>query len=90
MRNHLSHLGIAVLTAALGVACTGGNDRVNNPRHEQSGGTRGVNERISLQGCIQEAPGSNQFVLRDVVEVAPEQQPQGQERVEHSPLVPRG
>src|SRR4051812_45826373 len=68
MRNHISHLAIALLTAAFGIACTGGNDRVNNPRREQSGGTRGVNERISLQGCIQEAPGSNQFVLRDVVE----------------------
>lgn len=92
MRNHFSHLAIALLTASIGVACTGRNDTVNNRRPEQSGGTRGVNERIALTGCVNEAPGGgDQFVLRDVAELPPAQQPQGgQERMEHAPLVPRG
>ena len=90
MRNHFSHLTIALLTAAIGIACTGTNESTKNPRTEQSGGARGVNQRISLNGCVQAAPGSNEYVLRDVAEVPPEQQPQGQERMEHAPLVPRG
>jgi hypothetical protein len=45
---------------------------------------------MSLTGCVYEAPGTNAFVLRDVVEVAPEQQPQGQERMSREPIVPRG
>ena len=90
MRKDLSHLAVALLTATIGIACSGRNESVSNPRKVQSGGNRGVNERISLEGCIQAAPGTKQFVLRDVVEVPPEQQPQGQERMEHAPLVPRG
>ena len=90
MRKHLSHLAIALLTASIGVACTGGSSPVDNPRKAQAGGNRGVNERISLSGCIQAAPGTNQYILQDVAEVPPEQQPQGQERMAHAPLVPRG
>lgn len=89
MRNQVSHLAIAVLTAVIGVACAG-RSNTNNDRRQQSGGNRGVNERLSLQGCIEAAPGTNAFVLKDVAEVPPEQQPQGQERMEHAPLVPRG
>jgi hypothetical protein len=90
MGKHFSHLAIALLTAGLGIACAPGNDAVNNKRPEQSGGARGVNQRISLSGCVQAAPGTNEYVLRDVAEVPPEQQPQGQERMEHAPLVARG
>ncbi|HYT66866.1 MAG TPA: hypothetical protein VEL51_10625 [Vicinamibacterales bacterium] len=79
-----------MMTAAIAIACTGRTDKVNNDRRVQAGGNRGVNERLSLQGCIEAAPGTNTYVLRNVVEVAPEQQPQGQERMEHAPLVPRG
>lgn len=90
MRNHISHLVVAMLTAAIGVACTGRNESVGNDRRAQSGGNRGVNEKIALQGCVQAAPGTDQYVLRNVVEVAPEQQPQGQERMAHAPIVTRG
>jgi hypothetical protein len=89
MRKHFSHLTVALLTAALGVACTGRNG-VGNDRRAQGGGNRGVNEKIALQGCVEAAPGTNAYVLRDVSEVAPEQQPQGQERMDHGPLVARG
>ena len=90
MRNHFSHLAIALLTASIGIACTGGTDGVDNPRKAQSGGDRGVNERISLSGCVQAAPGTDQYVLRDVREIPPEQQPQGQERMARAPIVPPG
>ena len=89
MRNHVSHLAVAILTAAIGVACSG-TKSVNNDRRVQGGGDRGVNERMSLTGCVYEAPGTNAFVLRDVAEVPPAQQPQGQERMERESIVPRG
>ena len=88
MRNHISHLTIAIMTAAIGVACTGRNDSVGNDRRAQGGGDRGVNQRLSLQGCVEAAPGTNEFVLRNVAEVAPAQQPQGGDRT--TPLVPNG
>jgi hypothetical protein len=89
MRNHVSHLAVAILTAVIGVACSG-TKGVGNDRRVQGGGDRGTNENMSLTGCVYEAPGTNAFVLRDVVEVAPEQQPQGQERMSREPIVPRG
>ena len=89
MRKHFSHVAIALLTAAVGVACTGRTDSVDE-RKAQGGGERGVNQRIALSGCVQAAPGTDQYVLKDVVEVPPEKQPQGQERMEHAPLVTRG
>ncbi|HET7698823.1 MAG TPA: hypothetical protein VFK57_24105 [Vicinamibacterales bacterium] len=90
MRNHVSHLAVAILTAAIGIACTGRSNAVDNERTEQSGGARGLNQRVSLEGCVEAAPGPNAWVLRHVAEVPPAQQPQGQERMEHAPLVPRG
>jgi hypothetical protein len=54
----------------------------------QGGGERGVNQRLSLQGCVEAAPGTNAYVLRNVTEVAPAQQPQGGDRT--TPLVTRG
>jgi hypothetical protein len=91
MRNHASHLTIAILSAAIGIACTGRNSSVGNARAEQGGGSRGVNQRMSLEGCVEAAPGGgNAWVLRNVAEVAPAQQPQGQERMEHAPIVPQG
>jgi hypothetical protein len=83
-------LAVAILTAALGVACTGRNNAVENERPEQSGGARGVNQRIALEGCVEAAPGQNAYVLRKVEEVPPAQQPQGQERMQYAPIVPRG
>jgi hypothetical protein len=89
MRKHFSHLAIALLTAAVGIACSGRTDSADE-RKAPGGGARGVNQRIALTGCVQAAPGNDQYVLRDVAEVPPEQQPQGQERMEHAPLVARG
>ena len=89
MRNHVSHVTVAILTAALGVACTGRNDSVNNDRRAQGGGDRGINQRLSLQGCVEAAPGVNEYVLRNVAEVSPAEQPQGADRAQQ-PLVPRG
>ena len=90
MRNHASHLAVAILTAAIGIACTGRNDAVNNDRRDQGGGERGVNQRVALEGCVEAAPGNNAYVLRNVAEVPPAEQPTGQDRMEHAPLVPRG
>jgi hypothetical protein len=88
MRNQATHLTIAIATAALAVACA--NSPGDNDRRAQSGGDRGTNERISLQGCVEAAPGTNAYVLRNASELEPERQPQGQERMAHAPLVARG
>jgi hypothetical protein len=88
MRNHFSHIAIAILTAASAVACA--NNAPNNDRRDQSGGNRGVDERVSLQGCVQAGPGTNAYELRGVNEAEPERQPQGQDRMEHAPLIERG
>jgi hypothetical protein len=88
MRNHASHLAVAILTAAVGVACTGRTDGVDNDRRAQGGGERGINQRLSLEGCVEAAAGANEYVLRNVTQVPPAQQPQGGDRME--PLVARG
>jgi hypothetical protein len=92
MRNHFSYLAVALLTAAVGVACTGRNDGVGNPRKVQSGGDR--IERVTLDGCVNEAPGGgDQFVLRNVSEPAGgDQTPvvQGQEQGQTRHTITRG
>src|SRR3954469_8556603 len=89
MRNHITHISAALLIAAAGVACSGRNHQVNNDRRDQSGGNRGVNERVSLRGCVQPAGEGQGIALRRVVLVPAAEQPQGQETVEH-PLIQRG
>jgi hypothetical protein len=75
--------------AALAVACSGRNQTVNNDRRNQGGGNRGVNERVSLRGCVQPAVTGQGYALRHVVAAPPAEQPQGQESMEH-PLIARG
>jgi hypothetical protein len=77
MRNHITHISAALAVAAIAVACSGRNDSVGNDRRAQSGGNRGVNQRISLRGCVQPAVVGQGYALRHVIVVPPEQQPQG-------------
>ena len=88
MRNHVSHLTVAIVTAALGVACTGRTDSVDNDRRMQGGGERGINQRLSLEGCVEAAPGTNAYVLRNVTVIPQAQQPQGGDRADS--VVARG
>jgi hypothetical protein len=86
MRKHLSHLTIALLTAAVGVACSGRSGAASNKTGgDRSDAATGANQNLSLAGCVEAAPGTNAFVLRNVA-----QQPQGQQRTDDAPLVPRG
>lgn len=90
MRNNVTHLCTALAIAAIGVACGGRNSAVNNDRRDQSGGNRGVNQRVSMQGCMQPAPDQAQgWVLRRVVLTPPSEQPQGQDIVTEAPI-PKG
>ena len=68
MRNHASHLAVAILTAAIGIACTGRNHSVGNERVDQSGGASGVNQRMTLEGCV-EAGGTIVGSIDEAVEV---------------------
>ena len=88
MRNQLTHVTLTIATAALAIACS--NAPVENDRRAQAGGDRGTSEKISVQGCVEAAPGTDAYVLRNASELEPAQQPQGQERMAHGPLVPRG
>lgn len=89
MRNHVTHVCVALLFAAAAVACTERTSQVNNDRRDQSGGNRGVNQRVALRGCVQPAGVGQGWVLRHVVMVAPSEQPQGQDIVDN-PVVARG
>lgn len=89
MRNHVTHVCVALLFAAAGVACTGRTSQVNNDHRDQSGGNRGVNQRVALRGCVQPAGEGQGWVLRHVVMVAPSEQPQGQDIVDN-PVIARG
>ena len=89
MRNHTTHISAAIALAALAVACSGRSETVNNDRRNQGGGNRGVNERVSLRGCVQPAVTGQGYALRHVVVAPPAEQGQGQESMEH-PLIARG
>ncbi len=84
------HACIAILTTVLAVACSR-NDGTNE-RKAQSGGERGTNERVVVEGCLQEAPGApgEEYVLAHVTMPEPEAQPQGQETMSHGPLITPG
>jgi hypothetical protein len=88
MRNQLTHVTLAIATAAVAIACS--NAPADNDRRVQAGGDRGTGEKISVQGCVEAAPGTDAYVLRNASELEPARQPQGQERMAHGPLVPRG
>src|SRR5205809_7049807 len=82
MRNHITHVCAAMAIAALGVACGGRTSAVNNDRRAQSGGNRGVNERIVLRGCVQPAVQGGGYALRHVMVLPPAEQPQGQDIID--------
>jgi hypothetical protein len=86
MRNHISHITIAIATAALAVACA--NNPPDNDRRAQSGGNRGTNDRVTLNGCVIAAQG-NSYELRGVSEPAPEVQGT-MPPSDHPPLIARG
>src|SRR4029079_8184965 len=68
MRNHLSHIAVAVFTAALAVACA--NNAPNNERRVQSGGERGMNDRLTPYACVV-SPRDARCELRRAAEPAP-------------------
>ena len=66
MRNPVPLLLIVVVTAA-SVACSRGGA---TPQQDAAAGETGamghVHQRVSLRGCVQAAPGFNEFVLHKV------------------------
>ncbi len=89
MRHHFAHISAALALAAIAIACDGRNSVVDNDRRAQGGGNRGVNERVSLRGCVQPAVTGQGYALRHVIVESSAEQPQGQETMEH-PLIQRG
>jgi len=82
----------AILAVTLAAACSGRTDSVDNDRKVQAGGKRGTEERIKIEGCLEGAPGTpgREYLLAHVTMGEPATQPQGQETMEHGPLVAAG
>jgi len=78
--------------AAVAVACSGTKENATNPRADQSGGDRGRLQRVRIEGCLQEAPGTpgREYVLTHATVPPPETQPNGQETMERPAIVPDG
>jgi hypothetical protein len=88
MRNHVTHACAALAIAAVAAACGGRTSQVAD-RHDKTAGTRGVNERVVLRGCVQPAVQGGGYALRHVMVLPPAEQPQGQDTIDH-PLIPKG
>ena len=88
MRNHVTHVCAALVVAALAAACDGRTSSVAN-RRDQTGGKRGVNERVILRGCVQPAAQGDGYALQHVMVLPPAEQPQGQDTIDN-PLIPKG
>lgn len=90
--HQLTHACAAILMGAVAVACSGAKETTGNPRTAQGGGDRGRIERVRVEGCLQEAPGTpgREYVLAHATMPEPETQPQGQETMAHGPLVANG
>ena len=88
MRNPVPLLLIFVVTAA-GVACSRGGA---TPQQDSAAGETGamghVHQRVSLRGCVQAAPGFNEFVLHKVTFPTDEQQ--GEDLLKQEALIPEG
>ncbi len=86
MRIHVSHVATALLVASLGVACS----RDNKAEKDQTAAKRASHERVRLRGCVERSNIAGEYVLRRVSVPAPEEQPQGQDTMEHRLTVPAG
>jgi hypothetical protein len=87
MRNQVSLVAAAMLTGA--IACSGGTSR--NTRAEQDAGTAGGHDAgaIRVEGCVQAAPGTNQYVLQHVSVASPEP-PAPNDPMPHPPVILNG
>lgn len=73
MRKQITYFSMVAVLTGTTLACS----RVDNSgRNTQRGGARESQERISVRGCVQPGPG-NAYVLRDISQVPPAEQPQG-------------
>jgi hypothetical protein len=89
MRNHITHACVALMFAVFAVACGGRTSQVTADHRDESDARRGVNQRVSLRGCVQPAGEGQGWVLRHVVPTPPSEQPEGQDVVEN-PIIARG
>jgi hypothetical protein len=88
MGNHVTHIGIAVLLAAAAVACSGRTNKITAER-DQTGNKRGTFSNVKVDGCVQAAPGNNQYTLQKVTVPGPAEQPVGNNAGE-GPLITEG
>jgi hypothetical protein len=95
MRNHLSHLTIAIAISALGIAsaaCSGRTTAVNmTEERAKSAANQNPNQRLELIGCVKAAenPGVGKFILNKVVPPPGALVPQASPSAETA-LIPRG
>jgi hypothetical protein len=88
MRNPVPPLLIVVVTAA-GVACSrGGATPQQDAAVGETGAMGHVHQRVSLSGCVQAAPGFNEFVLHKVT--FPSDEPRSEDLMKQEALIPEG
>ena len=83
MRNHLAHIGAAALISALAIACSGRTSKSDNAWVDEGAGGRGEHQRVKIEGCVQAAPGQNEYELKEVYMPPPAAQPVQQDTMEH-------
>jgi hypothetical protein len=90
MKNHLAQLGAAALISSLALACSGRTTSSENEWVDQGAGGRGQHQRVKIEGCVQAAPGQNEFELKEVYVPPPAAQPVQQDTMEHPLPVSNG
>jgi hypothetical protein len=90
MRNHLAPLGAAALISSLALACSGRTTSSESEWVDQGAGGRGQHQRVKIEGCVQAAPGQNEFELKEVYVPPPAAQPVQQDTMEHPLPVSNG
>jgi hypothetical protein len=84
------HLCGALAMAAMAVACGGRTSATNGGAHrEQTGGKRGVDQRVVLRGCVQPAGEGQGYALRHVRLQPADLQHQDQDTIDR-PIIAQG
>ena len=84
-----SKIAGSLCCAVLLVGCRGGSDGQFDDRRGQLGQPAQY-ERLSLTGCIQSSPGTDQYVLSNVRLAHPAEQPQADTMISRGPAITEG
>jgi hypothetical protein len=87
MRNPVPLILIVVVTAG-GVACSRGGSQPQLDVAGETGAMGHAHQHVVLQGCVQSAPGFNEFILHKVT--FPSDRPRNEDTMTPETLIPEG